>query len=69
MNYSRLKCPHPECGHICDILTKAHVRMEHDMERDELFELYGEPIQLRVDGKTLSENSRIRTISAKPLNG
>ena len=50
------KCPHPDCHHMGDIITKAHCLMEHGMEREELYEKYGEPKEVAYNLKRLKQN-------------
>lgn len=40
-----IRCPHPECAHIGNIITKAHCKMYHDMSREDVGRLYGPPIK------------------------
>lgn len=58
----RMHCPHPDCDHIGDLITKVHCRMHHGMERDELFEKYGKPEGVYMNSKAVSNNRRIKTI-------
>ena len=37
------KCPHPECGYVTEFISKIHCRSVHGMERDEMFQKYGDP--------------------------
>lgn len=39
-----IRCPHPDCGHTAPIITKAHCRIHHGMEREEIAEQYGYPV-------------------------
>ena len=41
-----LQCPIPGCEHKGEIITKAHLRLHHGMERNEVKEKYGMPIVL-----------------------
>lgn len=41
-----VRCPVPSCGHVGSFISKIHCRLEHDMERDEVQEIYGLPTQL-----------------------
>lgn len=44
-------CPHPECSHVSDyVITKAHCRTVHNMERDQVKKLYGMPKIIRRGG-------------------
>jgi hypothetical protein len=61
-NAKRVRCPHPDCNHIGEVITKVHCRTCHDMERDDLVAKYGYPIPVELDGRALSKNSGIRTI-------
>ena len=45
---SQLRCPVPGCTHTADIITKAHCRTVHNMEREEVRERYGMPIVVGV---------------------
>ncbi|GKV66730.1 MULTISPECIES: hypothetical protein [unclassified Sporosarcina] len=45
---SSLRCPYPECGHMAQIITKAHCRINHDMEREEIAEKYGYPVTVKM---------------------
>lgn len=38
-----IMCPHENCIHTGHVITKAHCRMEHGMEREEVQKLYGFP--------------------------
>jgi hypothetical protein len=52
----RVVCPHPDCNHVCDIVTKHHVRTFHQMEREDLFEKYGRPERVQYDNFRLKKN-------------
>ncbi|WP_054767305.1 hypothetical protein [Lysinibacillus parviboronicapiens] len=41
-----LKCPHPNCHHVGQVITKAHCRIHHNMEREEMKKKYGMPFRL-----------------------
>lgn len=41
-----LKCPVPGCDHVGGVITKAHCRMHHGMERDEVKKKYGMPMKV-----------------------
>lgn len=43
-----LRCPVPGCKHTGDIITKAHCRIAHNMEREEVKKKYGMPIIVGV---------------------
>lgn len=53
---SYLKCPFPDCNHIAEVMTKAHCRVAHGMEREEVKRLYGMPYLLEVDMQKRFEN-------------
>lgn len=38
-----VECPFPGCNHVANIITKAHCRIVHNMEREEVGRLYGAP--------------------------
>lgn len=38
-----VKCPVDGCNHVGIIITKAHCRLEHGMNRDEVKKKYGFP--------------------------
>lgn len=40
-----IRCPYPTCGHIANIITKAHCKT-HGMSRQEIGEKYGAPIKV-----------------------
>lgn len=61
-NVWKVSCPHPDCDHVGELITKVHCRMHHNMERDELIGTYGQPQPVELNARHLSENSRIRTI-------
>lgn len=58
----KVKCPHPNCDHIGELITKVHCRMHHGMEREELFAQYGQPQSLTIDPIRRRENMKITTI-------
>lgn len=41
-----VQCPHPQCGHQGTLITKVHCRMYHQMEREELFNQFGNPTRV-----------------------
>lgn len=48
-----IQCPVPDCTHTSNaVITKAHCRVAHDMEREEVNKLYGKPIILKKRGKS-----------------
>lgn len=53
-------CPVPNCNHFGQVITKAHCRMAHGMEREEIASLYGLPQEMRVQ-KSLSKNKKPST--------
>lgn len=55
----RYKCPFPGCNHLCEVVTKVHCRTQHNMEREEIFNLYGKPEMIKMDPKKLSKNSKL----------
>lgn len=48
-----IRCPHPDCCHTAEIITNAHCRMYHGMNRKEISELYGYPEQFNFKRSTL----------------
>lgn len=56
-NGGTVMCPYPECGHIGSIITKIHCRIEHEMEREEIGNLYGPPKEIRM--KIFKEGEKI----------
>lgn len=48
-----LRCPVEGCEHVGEVITKAHCRIVHGMEREEVNKKYGMPII--VEGKPLQE--------------
>lgn len=45
-NGAQLKCPVTGCDHVGSIITKAHCRLAHDMDREEVGRLYGMPVKI-----------------------
>lgn len=43
-----VRCPVPGCEHTGNIITKAHCRLVHNMERDEVKKKYGMPYNVKV---------------------
>lgn len=43
-----VRCPVPGCEHTGNIITKAHCRLVHHMERDEVKKKYGMPYNVKV---------------------
>lgn len=41
-------CPVPECKHYAWIITKAHCRIAHGMEREEIAKRYGLPKEIKM---------------------
>lgn len=39
-------CPVPDCSHIGDSITKAHCRLIHGIEREQVEKLHGKPIRV-----------------------
>jgi len=39
-------CPHPNCFHIGTFISKTHCKVDHQMEREDLFNIYGKPRRL-----------------------
>ena len=52
-----LKCPVPGCTHVGEVITKAHCRIAHDMERTEVAKQYGMPVIVESKGQILSHNN------------
>ena len=53
-----VQCPVTGCGHIGQIITKAHFKIHHDITRDEAEKRFGEAIsvttkELVVDGRLI----------------
>ena len=40
-NGTQMMCPVPGCGHVGSFISKAHLRIAHDLNRTEVFSLYG----------------------------
>lgn len=38
-----VRCPVPGCNHVGTLITKAHCRLYHHMEREEVEQLHGMP--------------------------
>ncbi|MEK5429687.1 hypothetical protein MKY88_02380 [Lysinibacillus sp. FSL R7-0073] len=38
-----IKCPVPNCNHVGSVITKAHCRLVHGMDRAEVRKKYGFP--------------------------
>lgn len=38
-------CPYPDCGYRGEFISKAHCRINHNMEQSEVFAKYGKPKQ------------------------
>lgn len=53
-----VKCPYPNCNHAGTVITKAHCRLVHNMDRKELGKKYGMPYQIILDSDKLSENTK-----------
>jgi hypothetical protein len=58
----QVRCPHPGCGHVGDIITKAHCRMCHDMEREDIFEQFGPSQPVEIDAKAFGQNRRVKSV-------
>lgn len=41
-----IQCPVPDCGHLGAMITKAHCRMAHNLEREEVEKLHGKPFRV-----------------------
>ncbi|MFJ8261431.1 hypothetical protein ACIQ4I_05655 [Rummeliibacillus sp. NPDC094406] len=44
-----VKCPHPDCDHKGTFISRVHCRIHHQIERDEMFKKYGEPIKVKLN--------------------
>lgn len=55
------QCSFPNCTHRGAMMTKIHCRT-HGMERDELFEKYGDPQPVFMDTVALRNNGKMKTI-------
>lgn len=64
-NVGIFKCTYPGCDHTGALITKAHCRINHEMERDKMFELYGEPEPIRPDPISTRKNLK----GYVPFNG
>lgn len=53
-----VRCPVPNCNHTGTVITKAHCRNIHNMERKKLGKRYGMPFQINIDAKKLFENTK-----------
>lgn len=50
-----IRCPVEGCTHTGDIITKAHCRMVHGMEREEVKKKYGMPYKVKYrEGRGVS---------------
>lgn len=52
-----LKCPVPGCTHVGEVITKAHCRIVHGLEREEVKDRYGMPQIIESKGEILSERN------------
>ena len=52
-----LKCPVEGCNHVGEVITKAHCRIVHGMEREEVRKRYGMPIVVESKGEIVSHNN------------
>ena len=52
-----LKCPVEGCNHVGEVITKAHCRIVHGMEREQVRERYGMPIVVESKGEIVSHNN------------
>lgn len=52
-----LRCSVPGCEHIGEVITKAHCRIAHNMERTEVAKQYGMPVVVESKGEILSHNN------------
>lgn len=52
-----VRCPYPNCTHTGLLITKAHCRLEHQMEREEIGKLYGMPRVFESKGFISSQQS------------
>lgn len=55
---SLIRCPYPGCTHTGTVITKAHCKLAHNMDRKELAKKYGMPYQIVLDSDKLSENMK-----------
>lgn|SRR5690554_2871691 len=55
---SLIRCPYPGCTHTGTVITKAHCKLVHNMDRKEVGKKYGMPYQFIVNGKKLFENTK-----------
>ena len=55
--HGQLKCPVPGCNHVAEVITKAHCRIVHGMEREDVKKAYGMPTIVERKGAILSENN------------
>ena len=55
---SLIRCPYPGCTHTGTVITKAHCKLAHNMDRKEVGKKYGMPYQFIVNGKKLFENTK-----------
>src|SRR5690554_863774 len=53
-----VKCPYPNCNHAGTVITKAHCRLVHDMDRKQLGKKYGMPYKIILNSDKLSENMK-----------
>lgn len=40
-------CTFPGCGYKADFISKIHCRLQHDMEREEIYKKYGKKTDLK----------------------
>ncbi|MGL4522533.1 MAG: hypothetical protein ACRCWQ_08295, partial [Bacilli bacterium] len=50
-------CTFPGCGHTGSEITKAHCRLQHNMERDRVISLYGNFTKGRYNAKRLHQKT------------
>lgn len=63
-----VRCPYPDCSHSGLLITKVHCRMHHNMEREEVFALYGEPKTLVYDPQKLKALSQHKRAESQNYN-
>ena len=52
-----LCCPVPGCTHTGEVITKAHCRIVHGMERETVRKKYGMPVIVESKGEIISHNN------------
>lgn len=60
------RCPVPDCDHICEMFTHNHAKQHDFTDKQALFERYGVPIPLQVDGQAVKKNLKLYIFPTTP---